>query len=456
MSLDQNRKLILEILNRMERQNSYLNILLPSYFSRYNLKSQDRAFLQEISYGVTRFKKRLDWIISQFLTQKSKKIPLTVQNILRMGVYQFYYLDKIPDYALAYETVELVKNSPYPDYSGMVNAIIRNVIRKPNEISWPELEREPVKYISVFYSFPEWLVERWLNRFGLELCQKICQASNTIPALTVRINPLKADMTQFKEKLTELKVIFQESLFLPTQALIIKDFPEMTKSLLFQKGYFSIQDESSMLASEFLAPLPGETVIDMCSGPGGKATHMAQLMQNKGKIIALEIKKARLVMVKEEAKRLDINIILSVLKDSCKLNEEYLEKADKILVDVPCSGTGVIRKKPDIKWKQWNLNHLSELNKVQSALLDTATHYLKPGGEILYTTCSMEKEENEDIIRIFLKKNTNFVIQESLPFSRKRGIVSYNTGIKEAIQLIPGYSGPDIDGFYMLKMRKKK
>ncbi|HOR43112.1 MAG TPA: 16S rRNA (cytosine(967)-C(5))-methyltransferase RsmB, partial [Atribacterota bacterium] len=121
-----------------------------------------------------------------------------------------------------------------------------------------------------------------------------------------------------------------------------------------------------------------------------------------------------------------------------------------------CSGTGVIRKKPDIKWKQWNLNHLSELNKVQSALLDTATHYLKPGGEILYTTCSMEKEENEDIIRIFLKKNTNFVIQESLPFSRKRGIVSYNTGIKEAIQLIPGYSGPDIDGFYMLKMRKKK
>lgn len=373
-----------------------------------------------------------------------------------MGVYQFYYLDKIPDYALAYETVELVKNSPYPDYSGMVNAIIRNVIRKPNEISWPELEREPVKYISVFYSFPEWLVERWLNRFGLELCQKICQASNAIPALTVRINPLKADMTQFKEKLTELKVVFQESFSLPAQALIIKNFPEMTKSLLFQKGFFSIQDESSMLASEFLAPLPGETVIDMCSGPGGKATHMAQLMQNKGKIIALEIKKARLDMVKEEAKRLGINIILSVLKDSCKLNEEYLEKADRILVDVPCSGTGVIRKKPDIKWKQWGLNHLNELNKVQATLLDTAAHYLKPGGEILYTTCSMEKEENEDIIRIFLKKNTNFVIQESLSFIRKRGIVSYNTGIKEAIQLIPGYSGADIDGFYMLKMRKKK
>jgi len=448
------RKLILRILNRLEKQNSYLNILLPSFFLKYKPIDQDKALMQEISYGVTRFKKRLDWIISQFLTNKKVTFPLTIQNILRMGIYQILYLEKVPDYAIVYESVELAKQSPFKGYSGLVNAILRNVIRKSANINWPDIKSDPINYISVFYSFPEWLVRRWINRFGLDMCLKICQANNIKPSLTLRINSLKISMQQFRERLSELKITFQESVYLPATAIIIKDFYEVGKIPIFKEGLFTIQDESSMLASEFLAPVAGETIIDMCSGPGGKTTHMAQLMQNKGKIMALEINQSRLEMVVAEARRLGIEIISPVLIDSRKLNSAYLGKADKILVDAPCSGTGVIRKKPDIKWKQWDISHLNGLNQIQENLLDTAAQYLKLGGELLYTTCSIEKEENEDIILKFIKKHTNFTIQESSQFVEKNGIVNYKTNIKEAIQLIPGYSGKNIDGFYIIKMKK--
>ncbi len=449
-----NRKLILEILDRLEKQDSFLNILLPSFFSKYNPKKKDKALMQEICYGVTRFKKRLDWIISQFLSHKKKAIPLTIKNILRMGVYQILYLEKIPDFAIVNESVELTKHSPYPVYSGMVNAILRNIIRKNNTICWPSIEQDPVQYISVFYSFPEWLVNRWINRFGLEMCLLICQASNLKPALTLRINTLKVNMQQFQRQLSELGISFQESAYLPDRALMISNFDEIFNSSLFLEGLFSIQDESSMLASEFLAPRSGETIIDLCSGPGGKTTHIAQLMHNKGRIIAWEKNKRRLEMVKAESRRLGIEIVYPVLTDSCTIHNEYLNKADKVLLDVPCSGTGVIRKKPDLKWKKWDINHLNELNKIQEELLNTAAQYLKPGGELLYTTCSMEKEENEDIIIKFIRKHRNFSIQESTSFISQRGLVNYKSEIAQAIQLIPGYSGNNIDGFYMIKMRK--
>ena len=454
MSLYQNRKIILEALNRVENQNSYLNILLPSFFNRYKPADLDKSLIQEISYGVIRFKKRLDWIIEQFLFSKKKKLPLTVQNILRMGFYQILYLEKIPDYAIVNESVELVKQSPYPAYSSMVNAILRNAIRQSFPIRWPDLEEEPLKYISVYYSFPEWLIERWINRFGLEMCLKICEASNVKPDLTLRINSLRTDMTQFQKKLSQLKISFQESKHLPDIAITIRDYSNIFQTPLFQEGLFSVQDESSMLATEFLAPVAGNTIIDMCSGPGGKTTHISQIMQNKGEVIAFEINQKRLEMVMAESRRLGIENISPVLRDSRKLNKEYLNKADRILVDAPCSGTGVIRRKPDLKWKDWNKRHFNELNQIQRELLDTAALYLKPGAELVYSTCSMEKEENDELITKFIKEHHNFNIQNSSDFVQKKGIVRLETNIKEAIQLIPGYSGTNIDGFYMVKLKK--
>lgn len=454
MSLYKNRKIILEVLDRVENQNSYLNILLPSFFKKYKPGDLDKSLIQEISYGVIRFRKRLDWIIYQFLFSKKKKLPLTIQNILRMGFYQVLYLEKIPDYAIVNESVELAKQSPYPAYSSMVNAVLRNAIRQSVTINWPDTEKEPVKYVSVYYSFPEWLVERWINRFSLEMCVRICEASNTRPDLTLRINSLKTNMPQFQKELYQLKIPFQKSQHLPDTAVTIEGYSNITQTPLFQKGLFSIQDESSILATKFLGPIPGDTIIDMCSGPGGKTTHISQILQNKGKVIAFEINQRRLKMVMEESRRLGIENIFPVLMDSRKLNKEYLGKADRILVDAPCSGTGVIRKKPDLKWKKWSTEHFNELNQIQKELLDIAALYLKPGAELLYSTCSMEKEENDDVIVKFIKKHPNFTIQDSSSFIHKKGIVRFKTKIKEAIQLIPGYSGPNIDGFYMVKLKK--
>ena len=454
MSLYKNRKIILEVLDRVENQNSYLNILLPSFFKKYKPGDLDKSLIQEISYGVIRFRKRLDWIIYQFLFSKKKKLPLTIQNILRMGFYQVLYLEKIPDYAIVNESVELAKQSPYPAYSSMVNAVLRNAIRQSVTINWPDTEKEPVKYVSVYYSFPEWLVERWINRFSLEMCVRICEASNTRPDLTLRINSLKTNMPQFQKELYQLKIPFQKSQHLPDTAVTIEGYSNITQTPLFQKGLFSIQDESSILATEFLGPIPGDTIIDMCSGPGGKTTHISQILQNKGKVIAFEINQRRLKMVMEESRRLGIENIFPVLMDSRKFIKEYLGKADRILVDAPCSGTGVIRKKPDLKWKKWSTEHFNELNQIQKELLDIAALYLKPGAELLYSTCSMEKEENDDVIVKFIKKHPNFTIQDSSSFIHKKGIVRFKTKIKEAIQLIPGYSGPNIDGFYMVKLKK--
>lgn len=455
MSTYQTRRLILEILNRVEQHSSFLNILLPSFFIKYKPKDLDKALMQEISYGVVRYKKRLDWIIEQFLTAKKKRLPLTIQNILRIGAFQMLYLEKIPDYAIVNESVDLAKNSPFSGYSGLVNGLLRNLIRGSIDIRWPDQEQDTIKYISVFYSFPEWLITRWVNRFGSEICIKICQASNTRPDLTLRVNPLKISMSQFQERLAKLKVSFRESKYLPNLALITNGFSDLTNTAFFQSGMFSIQDESSMLVSQFLAPEPGDTVIDLCSGPGGKATHIAQIMENKGEVIAFEVNKRRLEMVSQQSARLGTEIISTVLNDSRKLNSKYLGKADKILVDAPCSGTGVIRKKPDLKWKEWSLEHLAELNLIQLSLLEGAAQYLKSGGELVYSTCSLEREENDELAWKFIKKHSDFVVLDSSQFVKKNGIVRYKTKITEAIQLIPGLSGDDIDGSYMIKMRKK-
>ncbi len=454
MGQNKSRKLALEILNRVENHNSFLNILISSFFSEYQLKEQDKALIQEISYGVTRFKKRLDWIINQFLTNKKKKIPLPIWNILRMGIYQILYLEKIPDYALVYELVELVKHSPYPAFSGMVNAILRNMLRKSDTIEWPDIESDPVKHISVFYSYPEWLVERWITRFGLKTCLAICKNGNRKPDFTLRINPLKISIHKFQEELCKADISFQKSTYLPDMAVILKDYNKINNTLFYHNGWFSIQNESSMLASDFLAPTAGDTVFDMCSGPGGKSTHIAQIMQNKGEIKSFEINKHRLAMVMTEARRLGINIITPILNDSSILNNEYLNMADKILIDAPCSGSGVIRRKPDLKWKKWELKHLHELNILQKELLETASHYLKPGGVLVYATCSMEIEENDDIVLNFIRKHPDFIIQESSQFIKKNSIVSYKTPISEAIQLIPGFSGESVDGFYMVKIKR--
>lgn len=450
------RENILDLLIRIEKQDAYLNILIPSYLNRHTFKSEDKALIQEISYGVTRYRKKLDWIIDQFLDYKNKKLSITVRNILRMGVYQIINLNKIPDYAICNESVELVKKSKDFRKSKLVNAVLRNTIRRLDNIFWPDINRESIKYISIFYSYPEWLVRKWIKRFGLELCIRICQASNNRPEITLRLNPLKISIQDLKKNLKGAGMEFKESQYLPDEALVVRSFSEIGSSYFFINGLFSIQDESSILVSKLLDPLPGELVIDMCSGPGGKTTHLAQIMGNKGEIIAFEKNKKRLGMIAEECIRLGVGIVKPILHDSSQLSKDYLKKADKILVDVPCSGTGVIKKKPDMKWRKINSEWLKRINQSQEVILDIASQYLRQGGEMVYSTCSIEREENDILVNKFLKNNKGFVLKETSAFVKTHNLTKYETEIKQAIQLIPGYSGGTIDGFYMVKIKKIK
>jgi 16S rRNA (cytosine967-C5)-methyltransferase len=381
-------------------------------------------------------------------------LPLDINNILRIGIYQIFYLDKIPDYAIVNESVNLAKKSKYNQYSNLVNAILRKIIRKPNDIYWPDISKNPVKYLSEYYSFPEWLINRWIQRYGLNLCTDICQIMNKKPKITLRINPLRTNMPDLLKRLSNFTVSFQEGKYLPFESLILEEFVDITGLEIFKSGLFSIQDESSSLASRLLDPLPGELIIDMCSGPGGKTTHLAQLMNNQGKIIAFEKNKKRLDMVKGEARRLGISNIKYLLQDATIFCADFFEKADKILVDAPCSGTGVIRKKPDLKWKNLNDRQLQKFTNLQMKILNVASRYLRPGGELVYSTCSIEREENDYLIKRFLKNNTRFTIQEISSFVKEYGVIKYNTEIEQSIQLLPGYSGENIDGFYMVKLKK--
>jgi len=448
------RDVILEILVRVEEKNSYLNILVQYYLNNYSFKKEDRAFLQETTYGVTRFRKKLDWIIFQFLKIQNKKLPFVIQNILRMSVYQIIFLDKVPDYAIVNEAVKLTKERKHFKYSNLVNGVLRNIIRKFGNFDWPDISKDPVEYISVVYSFPNWLIDRWIKRFGLELCEVICKTMNKKPNTSIRANSLKINMAELKKVLSEGDIIFKEGKYIPSEIIFLENLTDVASLKIFKDGLFSIQDESSALASRFLNPLPGQLIIDMCSGPGGKTTHMAQLMANKGRIIALEKNPKRLQMVREECKRLDIDIVETKKGNAADYKEDYFEKADKVLADVPCTGTGVIRKKPDIKWKNINSKQIRILNELQMNILNIASKYVKNGGELLYSTCSMEREENDLLIMDFLKHNKQYTVQDSSSFIKKYSVKKYSTEIKESIQLLPGFSGDDIDGFYMVKLVK--
>ena len=452
------RVLIIKILYRLDHDNAFLNILLNHYFSFYQFDQKDKALIQEIAFGVTRNRKKLDYIIDQFLVNKTRVLDFNTRNILRVGIYQIFYLDRIPHYAICNESVQLSRKFHLQKKASFINAVLRNAIRKMDKIKWPERYPETVEGISTFYSYPESMVRRWMIRFGLKKCLKICQESNKKANLCLRINTLNISQENFLEKLDQQNMTFKLGQYLPKDAVIVRKMIEIEHSSMYQEGLFSIQDEASLLVARLLHPKAGEIVFDMCSAPGGKTTHMAQIMSNQGKIIAFDKYTDRLNLIKKESQRIGIDIIECKAEDSSSFQPRYQEKADKVLVDVPCSGTGVIRKKPDLKWKKFNKQSIKRLTDLQLKILEVASKYLKIGGELVYSTCSIEQEENEGVISCFLRKNKNFklvspdnTLEDTVTKLTKR----YQSTIRVAIQTIPGISGKNIDGFFMVKIKKR-
>lgn len=400
MKTDFARELAIKILYKIEEDNGYSNLVLDENLQkeREKLTTKDIGLISEIVYGTISWKLTIDTILQKYSNIKINKISKWVKLILRTGIYQIVFLDKIPKSAAVNESVNLCKKYGYKSV-GFVNAILRKVDKSDYE----ELKniKDNNERISKMYSMPEWIVEKLVNQYGVSKTEEICINSNLRPTITIRVNTIKNTIEELKQKLDEVKILWDQAE--TPNFLHLKNIRNISNLDLFKKGFFTIQDEGAGKIGLTLNPKEGETVLDACSAPGGKTTHLAELMENKGKILAWDIHSHRVDLVEENAKRLGINIIEAIKKDACKYDSKYENKFDKILLDVPCMGLGVCKRKPDIKWQK-SEEEISEITKVQQNILQVCSKYLKRGGELVYSTCSILKEENEDIIEKFLEE----------------------------------------------------
>ena len=438
MKIDFAREISLKILYKIDTENGYSNIVLDEYLNKYRekLNKKDINLISEIVYGSVTWKLTIDYIIQKYSKIKLKKISKRVLNILRLGAYQILFLDKIPKSAAVNECVNLTKKYAFKSTS-FVNAILRKIEKK----DYKKLENitSQVEKISKLYSMPEWLVEKLLKEYSVQTVEEICEYSNEKPKTTIRINTLKIDKENFLKELEEKEIGYEET-ELPN-FLHLKNIKNIGELDLFKKGYFTVQDIGAGKIGLFLNPKIGEKVLDACSAPGGKTTHLAELMKNTGEIIACELHSHRAKLVEENAKRLGITIIKSQVKDMQKIEKDYIEKFDKILLDVPCMGFGVMKRKPDIKWQR-KKEDLETITKIQFEILNICSRYLKIGGELVYSTCSILKNENEDIIEKWLKE----VDAEDSLKNRKYEIESKQ-------KILPD---KNTDGFFMCKIKRIK
>lgn len=442
------REAVLDILFQTETRSGYLNLVFMETMKREGFSSADIGFAKELVFGVYREKLLLDYVIRSHSSLRLKKIEPKILHLLRMGVYQIYFMDKVPDHAAVSESVALAKKCSRGRTPGFVNAILRSVLRtkdaKP-EIDLSSLQKNPVQYLSVKYSYPEPLVSFFLNTFGTR-AEALLAAGNQTPDLCVRVNTLKHTRDDMIEKLQNSGIEVEKTPY--TDCGLYLFGADEKKRAAFAED-FTVQDQSSQFVALSLAPEPGDVVLDLCSAPGGKTTHIAELMKNEGSVYAFDLYEKRLLSVTDAANRLGISIIQTQAQDATVLMEECIGKADKVLLDVPCSGLGIIRRKPDIKYKE-HITDFTSLLQTQKAILDTAKQYVKSGGVLVYSTCTVNPAENRDMITAFLKENPEFHTDPiETPHITGNIRERAKTGM---LELFPDTDR--CDGFFLCRMKK--
>ena len=402
--IDKVRELALKVLYKIDKEEAYSNIALNEILNanREKLTPKDIGLISEIIYGVTTWKLTLDVIIIKHSKIKMKKISTWVVNILRMGIYQILFLDKIPQSAAVNESVNLAKRYGHKSSANFVNAVLRKI----SMVDYAELFKieNPIERISKTTSMPVWIIEELLKDrdYNISNVRKICGNLVQRPNITIRRNNLKINKEEFEKQLKERNINFTE-IEENKDFYIVEKIKNIENLDMFQKGYFTVQDLSAGMSAYMLEPKENEYILDACSAPGGKTTYIAELMNNKGKILAWDLYEARTNLIKENAQRLGINIINTETNDATKYKAEYNEKFDKILLDVPCMGIGVIKRKPE---------DLKVISKVQYEILENCSKYVKKGGTIIYSTCSILEKENHGIIQKFLEKNPIYTTTE--------------------------------------------
>lgn len=398
------RSIAYKILLKIEKDKAYSNLTLDSILGKE--KAGYEPFVRALVYGVIERKITLDYILSEFLSQPIHKLKPQVLTVLRMGVYQIKFMDKIPVSAAVNESVKLIKQQGFSFASGLVNSVLRKTAN--SEILYPE-KNDSIEYLSVRYSCPADLVQKYINDYGFENAVGILSTSLENPPLIIRVNTLKISPEELIERLKTEDVEACECDF--NGALTVKS-GNIFSTDCHSEGLFHVQDLASQMCINALDPKPCETVLDMCAAPGGKSFTIAEKMQNKGEIYSFDLYEHRLALIESGAKRLGIDIIKAQVRDASAVYDD-IPNADKILCDVPCSGLGVIRRKPEIKYK--DLGFIDKLTDLQYNIICSASAYLKKGGRLVYSTCSLNKAENEKVCERFLKLHNGFKLINGYP-----------------------------------------
>ncbi|MHB8170057.1 MAG: 16S rRNA (cytosine(967)-C(5))-methyltransferase RsmB [Thermincolia bacterium] len=446
------REQALLVLHAVEQEGAYANLELNKVLEKSQPSKLDRGFITELVYGTLRSLHHLDWVLGRFLSRPLDTLTPWIRNILRLTVYQLFYLDKVPPSAAVNEAVNLAKNYGHGGTVKFVNGVLRNLLRNKEKIEYPDLAKEPALYISVVYSHPLWMVEKWLAQYGQEATIELCRANNEASPTTIRTNTLRTNRAALAAKLAEEGLEVRETLYIP-EGLTVSGFASLGNLPAFKEGLFQVQDESSMAVGHICRPQEGSLVIDVCSAPGGKTTHLAQLMNNRGTIIALDIHSHKLGLIRDNCQRLGITCVQAHNMDARQLPDQWKEQADLVLVDVPCSGLGVLRRRPDARWRK-EAQDLPAIQKLQLEILMAAAQCVKPGGTLVYSTCTITPEENTQVIEKFLAAHPEFAKEDltpSLPEPlRQLDLPSTKEGY---LQLLPHLHG--MDGFFIAKIVKK-
>jgi 16S rRNA (cytosine967-C5)-methyltransferase len=441
------REIAVGVLGRRKSGGEFTENLLEIALASARLSSADRGLCQELVYGIVRWQVTLDWLIARKTNGREQKPGL--QNLLRLGLYQIFWLDRIPDHAAVHETVELAKHGGFGQQAGFINAILRHYLREFGETK-TILAGLKTSQPALGWSHPEWLVARWQKHFGPEKTAQLLEWNNTPPKTFARVNTLKFSgtgvspvsfsaknpaasmqhtgetpvplprnsgdlLTRWRDENVEYDFVRRDWL---EENLVfeLKSHPALNSLASFRDGWFYVQDPGTLLAARELGAQPGETILDLCAAPGGKTTFLAQLMRNEGKIIACDISEDRLKLIRENCRRLGITCVEAISGSQLAIRNPQF---DRILVDAPCSNTGVLRRRVDLRWRI-SPEEITRLRRAQLDLLKLAATKLKPGGVLVYSTCSLEPEENSDVVKEFLASHSNFKLEterELLPFA---------------------------------------
>lgn len=443
------REVALDILVRVDEQGAYSNLLLNTSLQKSGLSREDSGLTTELVYGTISRMNTLDYVLEEFVSKGIAKLQPWVRSLLRLSLYQILYLDRIPSHAAVNEAVNISKKRGHQGISGMVNGVLRNVLRA-GELPVMQPDWSAAKRISIQHSHPMWMVQRWVEEYGAEAAEAICAANNESPAVSARVNTTMISREKLLNEMLEQGIQVSPSEISP-YGIIARGGGNLALSSWYRDGYLSIQDESSMLVAEAVAPEPGMKVLDCCAAPGGKTLHMGELMKDEGSIYANDLHVHKAKLISDSAQRLGLDLIATGSGDALELENRFESGSfDRVLLDAPCTGLGVIRRKPDLKWRKLP-EDVRGIAGLQRDLLASVSKLVKPGGVLVYSTCTTEKAENGDIVTSFLEQNPHFTaVTYSSPIWKRLDNKALALG--EGIQILPHHFNSD--GFYISVLQR--